>query len=173
MIRTDINYINGENSMVNDIKLLVLDLDGVITDGTVSITEDGKESKRFSYHDLDAVSRAYRAGLKIAVVTGENTPIVKTITDRFGIKKVISGAKDKLEALKTLSIEYDVPIENICYVGDSDRDAPAISAAGLGLSPANGTNIAKDSADHCLDSNGGNGAIAELIYRFQLSLNNN
>jgi len=140
-----------------------LDLDGVITDGTVTITEDGKESKRFSFYDLDAVSKALKAGLKIAVITGEDTPIVKTITDRFGIKKVITGANDKLKALKTLSVEYDIHLENICYVGDSERDAPAISAAGLGLCPANGTTAAKDVADKILKNSGGAGCVAEVL----------
>ena len=157
--------------MVNKITLLVLDLDGVITDGTVTITEDGKESKRFSFHDLDAISNAIRAGLQIAVVTGEDTPIVKTITDRFGIRKVITGAKDKLKALKSLSVEYDILLENICYVGDSDRDAPAIVAAGLGIAPSNATQLTKSSADIVLKTPGGSGAIAEVV-RILLDRNN-
>jgi len=144
-------------------KLLVLDLDGVVTDGTVTITEDGKESKRFSFHDLDAVSKALKAGLEIAAITGEDTPIAKTITDRFGIKNVITGAKNKLRALKTLSVKYDILLENICYVGDGDRDAHAISAAGLGIAPSNASPSAKSSADIILQTSGGAGAVAEIV----------
>jgi len=148
---------------MKEIKLLVLDLDGVITDGTVTISEDGKESKRFCFHDLDAVSSALNAGLKVAVITGEETAIVKIITDRFGINKVITGAKDKLKALKTLSIEYDISLENICYVGDSDRDAPAIFAAGLGIAPSNASSLAKSSANIVLQTPGGSRAVADVV----------
>ena len=85
---------------INKIELLVFDLDGVFTNGTVTISESGKEYKTISYQDLDAITKAQSMDCKIAVVTAEDTKMVKTITDRFKINRVIKGAKDKLKAIE-------------------------------------------------------------------------
>ena len=147
----------------NNIKLLVLDLDGVITDGTVTISESGEEHKSFAYQDLDAVTKARVFGLKLAIVTAEDTKIVNTITNRFSIKKVIKGSKDKLMSIKRLAKDYNLSMNNICYVADGDRDALALKEVGLSFCPANGTDIAKLASKICLENKGGNGAVREVI----------
>ena len=146
-----------------NINLLVLDLDGVITDGTVTISDSGKEYKRFSYQDLDAITKAHLLGLDIAIVTAEDTPIVKIIADRFNIKKVIKGSKDKLESIESLAKDNNISMDNICYVADGDRDVPALEKVGLSFCPINGTENAKTASSNILHSSGGNGAIKEII----------
>ena len=148
---------------IKKIKLLILDLDGVFTDGTVTVSESGKEYKAFSYKDLDAITIAHSMDLDIAVVTAEDTPMVETITNRFKIKKVIKGAKNKLSAIKDLALEYEIELENICYVADGDRDVPALKKVGLSFAPKNATENAKVSSKFCLQSQGGSGAIKEVI----------
>ena len=145
------------------IDLLIFDLDGVFTDGTVVISETGKEYKRFSYLDLDAITLAHSLDLRIAVVTAEDTPMIKLITDRFKISKVIKGAKDKLVAIELLASEYKISMKNICYVADGDRDVPALKKVGLSFCPMNGTQNAKSVSTKCLSRAGGNGAIHEVI----------
>ena len=150
-------------AQINKIELLVFDLDGVFTNGTVTISESGKEYKTISYQDLDAITIAQSMDFKIAVVTAENTDMVKTITDRFKINRVIKGAKDKLKAIEQLSLEYKIPFKNICYVDDGERDVPALKKVGYSFAPLNATSNAKVASTKCLKNQGGNGAVKEVI----------
>ena len=149
--------------MVTKIRVLALDIDGVITDGTASLSDIGDEDKRFSFQDLDAITQAQRAGLPVALVTAEDTPSVDRITRRFNCDLVRRGAKDKLLALEALSRELNVRLDEFCYVGDGDRDAPALRRVGLGLAPLNATSSAKAAAHRVLSKSGGDGAVAETI----------
>jgi D-sedoheptulose 7-phosphate isomerase len=149
--------------MVNGISVLALDIDGVLTDGTSSVALNGDEQKRVSLQDLDAVTLAKRFGLTVVLVTGEDTPSVDHVAKRFGIERVVRGAKEKAAALSVLSRDLNVPLSSFCYVGDADRDAPALAGVGLGLAPANATPAAKASANLVLTRKGGNGAVAEGV----------
>jgi D-sedoheptulose 7-phosphate isomerase len=149
--------------MVNTVQVLALDIDGVLTDGTACQKDNQAEEKRYCFHDLDAVAQARRSGLMIALVTGEDTPAVTGIAERFGVEQVVRGAKDKLSALSRLSAELSISLDRFCYIGDSDRDAPALSKVGLGLAPANATSTAKAAAHVVLSRSGGAGAVAEGV----------
>lgn len=148
---------------LSHIRLLALDIDGVLTDGTVYLDETGRESKRLSYRDIDAIFQAHRAGLRLALLTGENTPWVEMIARRLQITLVYAGAKDKVAALRRLAIDANVPVEEIAYIGDSDRDAPALRMAGLGLTPADATPAAQKAADIVIESPGGQGVVAKVV----------
>lgn len=149
--------------MVNTVQVLALDIDGVLTDGTACQTDNQAEEKRYCFHDLDAVAQARRSGLTVALVTGEDSPAVSGIAERFGVEQVMRGAKDKVSALSKLSETLNIPLDHFCYIGDSDRDAPTLSEVGLGLAPANATPIAKAAAHIVLSRSGGNGAVAEAV----------
>jgi D-sedoheptulose 7-phosphate isomerase len=149
--------------MVDRIRLLALDVDGVLTDGTASLTEESGEQKRYSFQDLDAIGTARRAGIGVVAVTAEDGPMVDRLTRRFAIERVVRGTKDKAAALESLADELKVPLAEVCYVGDGDRDAPAIARAGLGLVPSNATPAAKAAADRSLSAAGGHGAVAEAV----------
>ena len=153
--------------MVKDILVLALDIDGVLTDGTGVLQQQESYEPRFDFHDLDAVTAARRSGLVLALITGEDTELVERIAKRFGIDHVVRGAKDKVSALDGLSRKLGVSLENFCYVGDSDRDAPAFSRVGLSLAPHNATPEAKESAHRVLSSAGGAGAVAETVRLLQ------
>ncbi len=145
------------------IRLLVLDLDGVITDGTVLLFASGDEVRSVHFHDLDAVARVRRLGVEVAILSGENNPAGHRVAARFGIEEAVWGAKDKLVALEEMTRRLGIPLEETCYVGDADRDAPALKAAGLGLAPADGTPTARAAADRVLEAVGGRGAVAEAV----------
>jgi D-sedoheptulose 7-phosphate isomerase len=149
--------------VVTGIRVLALDIDGVLTDGTAAAEAPVSDGKRFSFQDLDAVTQAKRAGLTIALVTGEDSPSVDWIARRFGGERVMRGVKDKLAALTALASELGVSLDAFCYVGDGDRDAPALSRVGLGLAPANGTPSAKAAVHRVLSHAGGAGAVAEAV----------
>lgn len=149
-------------SAVCRIEVLALDIDGVLTDGTLDPAR-AEEPRRVSFQDLDAVGRARAGGLRVALVTAEGGRSVAELARRFGIDMVMSGAKDKLAALQGLARSLDLPLASFCYVGDGDRDALAIEAVGFGIAPANGTPAAKRAARLVLSRSGGTGAVAEAL----------
>ena len=151
----------------NSITLLALDIDGVLTDGRVLYSSDGQEQKSVSFRDIDSVFEARRCGYQLALITGEDTPWSDMIGRRLQIEHVIRGAKDKLRAIRGLVQQLQIPLSAVCFLGDSDRDAPALAAVGLGLAPANATLQAKEAADVTLKSAGGNGAIREALEHIQ------
>ena len=132
------------------IRLIVLDVDGVLTNGTVLLLPCGDEARSVHFHDLDAVAKARRLGNATAVLSGEETPAVLRVAQRFGISEVILGAKDKLAGLHELTHRLGIAMEETCYVGDADRDGPALEAAGIGLAPSDATAAARAAADHVL-----------------------
>lgn len=145
------------------VKLLVLDIDGVLTDGRIMIDVLGNEYKSINYRDLDGINWLKGKGLSLALLTGEDTAFVDTIAKRCGINNIMKGAKDKRKTLVLLSESTRVPLRNICYVGDSDRDAAALKLCGLGIVPQDASKKAKESASVILKSRGGNGIICEVI----------
>jgi len=149
--------------LVTPIQVLALDIDGVLTDSRAAIGVDGSEQKRFSFRDLDAITLARRIGLHVVLITGEDNSMVDVIARRFGVDDVVRGTKDKRVALESLAARLDVEAAAICYVGDSDRDAPALVWAGLGLAPGDASPVAKGVAHRVLTCAGGDGAVAEAV----------
>jgi D-sedoheptulose 7-phosphate isomerase len=149
--------------VVNGIRVLALDVDGVLTDGSANDAGSAIEGKRFSFQDVDAIARVKHAGFTVALVTGEQGPSVDGIAARFGVERVMRGAKDKAAAIDALASDLGVPLDAVCYIGDGDRDAPALSRVGLGLAPSNATPSAKAAVDQVLTRPGGAGAVAEAV----------
>ena len=145
------------------IKWIASDIDGVLTDGQMLIDETGREQKRIFMRDLDAIGVGRRAGLEYVFVTGENNLLAQTIAKRFGVDRLISGAKDKLAALQSFCEQENLDRNQICYVGDSDRDAAAIEWSGLGVAPADGSLDARKAADYIAERSGGKGVLDEVV----------
>ena len=145
------------------IRLVVLDIDGVLTTGEVLFDEDGRELKTLFFRDIDAVFEGRRRGLRVALLSGEATPMVDVIARRLEVADVYRGRHDKGDALAVIADELDIPLQEICYVGDAPRDAPALRLAGLGLVPADAAAAAREAADHVLEHAAGRGAVSEAI----------
>ena len=141
-------------------QLLVLDIDGVLTDGTVAAGD--ASARRVHVRDLDALTRAREAGLEVAFLTGEPPDEVSRVVERCGGGTAVYNAKDKALALRGLAVDKGVPLEAVCYVGDARRDAAALEIAGLGLVPADAHPLAKAAAG-VLSVGGGRGAVAEAV----------
>lgn len=145
-------------------KLAILtDVDGVLTDGRVRLDAEGRESKTICYRDLDAMGAARRAGVEIAFAIGEDTEMARFLAKRFGVDRAYFGAKDKLAALNEFAVATGLILERLVYIGDSDRDAPALAAAGLGLAPLDATPKARMAANLVLESPGGKGVLLEAV----------
>lgn len=144
------------------ISLIVLDIDGVFTNGSILVDKDGNEFKSISFKDIDAYFRLKQKGYIIGFITGENTPIVDYFEKRFSPGFIIKGCKDKLNALKVITKKYKVSLENLAYCGDSHSDVPALKACGFSFAPQNCSKIVKEAVDFVLSQNGGQGAIESL-----------
>lgn len=147
--------------MNKKIKTLVLDIDGVITDGTVGI--DGPSLKRVFLRDIDALTRARENGINIAFLSGEKESEAKPIVERCGGGTAVYNAKDKEEGMHQVVIKLGVDLAEVCYVGDARRDVPALRMVGLSLAPADADKLAKSAADQVLTACGGRGAVSEAV----------
>ena len=143
------------------IKALVMDIDGVITDGTVNVS--GPVEKRIFLRDLDAITLVKKEGIKIAFLTGESEAEAKPIVDRCGGMIAIYNAKDKEAGISEIARLLDLDLIDICYVGDARRDVPVLKSVGFGLCPADGDKLAKEGADRVLMASGGRGAVSEAV----------
>lgn len=146
-----------------NIKLIVIDIDGVLTNNNVIIDTRNNEYKILNYRDIDKINLSIKKGINFALLTGEDTVLVDTIANRLGIYNVVKGAKNKEEGLEKISRSIMVPLENICYIGDADRDANTLKLCGLGVVPRDATDKAKECASIILNTNGGDGVVHEAI----------
>ena len=145
------------------IKLLALDVDGVLTDGTIYISPAGEVFKGFNAKDGMGISCALRNNLQIAVITGRQSPIVERRCDELGIKLFMQGVKDKRLALQKMAQELGLTREEIAYMGDDLNDIPAFKASGLNFVPADGSIEVLAVADIITKAKGGRGAVREAI----------
>ncbi len=145
------------------IELIVLDIDGVVTDGSVIIDSDGKEQKQVNLKDIDAIFELHRRGYKLAAVTGEETEIVGYFEKRFPWEYFYRGSRTKKETMRQIEEGSGISREHICYVGDGKYDVEPLSYAGLGVCPANAIDRAKAAADIILQNDGGKGCLWELV----------
>ena len=145
------------------IKLLALDVDGVLTDGSIYISPAGEVFKGFNAKDGMGISCALRSGLQIAVITGRQSPIVERRCEELGITLLQQGVKDKRLALQQMAQKLGLVREEIAYMGDDLNDIPAFKASGLNLVPADAAIEVMDVADIITKASGGRGAVREAI----------
>lgn len=153
------------------IKLLVLDVDGVLTDGTVFVGPDGFELKQFCVLDGLGLVCVQKVGVILAVISGRLSPATTSRMNELNFDHVIQGRKDKRAALQELSTELGVEARAICYMGDDVIDAPAMEYAGIGVSVPNGVAMALEVADYVTELPGGLGAVREVCDRILESRN--
>lgn len=144
------------------VRLLALDVDGVLTDGRLYFAEDGQEFKTFDTQDGHGIKMLQHAGIEVAIITGRTTKLVQRRAGNLGIRHLLQGREDKLVALRELTAELGVALDEVAYVGDDWPDLPAILAAGLGVAVANAHAELRARADHVTTLAGGRGAVREV-----------
>jgi 3-deoxy-D-manno-octulosonate 8-phosphate phosphatase (KDO 8-P phosphatase) len=145
------------------IDAVVLDVDGVLTDGGVWWGPDGAEWKRFSFADIMGVSRGKAAGLIVGLVSGEDSPLVDRFAAKFALTDIHKGCKDKARAVREIAERHRLPLSRMCFVGDDINDLEAMALAGLSAAPADAQPAALAAATLKLTRRGGHGAVRELI----------
>jgi 3-deoxy-D-manno-octulosonate 8-phosphate phosphatase (KDO 8-P phosphatase) len=144
------------------VQLLVLDVDGVLTDGRLFYGPRGESLKTFHVRDGHGIKAVTAAGIIVAIISGRKSAAVARRARDLGIRHVAQGANDKLLALERLAKLRGVPLAGCACVGDDTPDAPILSAAGLGIAVADAHQDALDAADLVTTRRGGHGAVREV-----------
>ena len=150
-------------SVLAQIKLIALDVDGVLTQGDISYTSAGDEIKTFNAKDGLGISLALRNDIPIALITARQSNIVERRAQELGIPHVRQNAKNKLQALEALLIELNIAKEHVAYMGDDLPDIPALQVVALACCPADAVDAVKESCNWIAAKDGGKGAVRELI----------
>jgi 3-deoxy-D-manno-octulosonate 8-phosphate phosphatase (KDO 8-P phosphatase) len=146
-----------------EIKMLALDVDGVLTDGTLIINADGSESKFFNSLDGHGIRMWQRAGLKVALISGRASVPTERRAEQLEIEYVFQDCHDKLPVVEQLAGQLGLSPVNIAFVGDDLTDMPVIRYAGFGVAVANAVDEVKQCADYVTTRPGGSGAVREVI----------
>ncbi len=144
------------------IKLAAFDVDGVLTDGKLYFSAKGDEMKAFNILDGLGIKMLMNNGIDVALITGRQSPLTEKRAIDLGIKHLIQGREDKLVALKELIGQLAIDLRQAAYIGDDLPDLPAIRAAALGITVANGHPFVKQHADWCTNTSGGTGVAREV-----------
>ncbi|HCV44380.1 MAG TPA: phenylphosphate carboxylase subunit delta [Bacteroidetes bacterium] len=145
------------------IKLLLLDVDGVMTDGGIFYSGAGVEMKRFNAHDGYGVVRAREHGLKLGIISGRQTPVVDVRAKELQIEDVMQNAADKVAAMEELRRRHGFEVNEVAFIGDDLFDLPLLNAVGFSAAPKNALPDVKKAVDYVTKTSGGDGAVRELI----------
>jgi 3-deoxy-D-manno-octulosonate 8-phosphate phosphatase (KDO 8-P phosphatase) len=148
------------------LQAIAFDVDGVLTDGTFTWSPDGGESKRFSFNDIMGISLLRRLGIKIALISGEPSPLVDRYAEKMHIPFVAKGTRDKASALRDFAAKFEIPLEQACFFGDDVNDLPPMEIAGLSACPSNAAEeILAYVTEHGFVSSlpGGGGAVRSFV----------
>lgn len=147
------------------IRLLALDVDGVLTDGSIIIGQEGELCKHFDARDGMGISLALRHGIQVALITGRHSEIVLHRAMELGISSVYENVIYKGKTLEQASEELDVPLEETAFMGDDLNDLPAFGRAAVTFAPADAAPEVRAHAMLVSDHNGGRGAVRDVIER--------
>jgi 3-deoxy-D-manno-octulosonate 8-phosphate phosphatase (KDO 8-P phosphatase) len=145
------------------IELLVLDVDGVLTDGRIVYADDGTEIKRFHVRDGSALKIWQHVGKESAVITGRTSRLVDVRAAEIGIAHVYQGAAEKLPAYRQLLAQTGRQPEQVCYVGDDVPDLPLLRRCGLAIAVGDACPDVLEAANYATRTPGGAGAVREVI----------
>jgi 3-deoxy-D-manno-octulosonate 8-phosphate phosphatase (KDO 8-P phosphatase) len=145
------------------VKLLILDVDGVMTDGSIILDNEGNEFKRFHVRDGHGIKMLQKAGIKVGIITGRKSKVVELRAQELGIEEVYQRVFKKSVVFDQLLNKYKCRDENVAFMGDDIVDQELLKRAGLSAAPADAEDAAKEMADIITGRRGGRGAVREFI----------
>lgn len=155
---------------IKRVRMVILDVDGVLTGGQIFFGNEGELMKQFNVQDGMGISLLRQAGIRIAVITGRTSDIVRLRAAELHIDDVYQGSMSKKAALAKLLAKYELTGENVCYIGDDLIDIPVMNRVGFACAVANAVSDVRKIASYVSVKEGGQGAvreIAELILKTQ------
>jgi len=147
---------------IRQVKLLILDVDGVLTDGRIIIDDAGAESKNFDVRDGHGLKILMRYGIEVALLTGRRSQVVEHRAADLGIAEVHQGIRNKVEALAEILQRRNLAPEETAYAGDDIVDIPLFKRVGFAVAVADAVPEVRQVADYVTGCKGGRGAVREL-----------
>lgn len=144
-------------------KLILSDIDGVWTDAGMYYTEQGDELKKFNTYDSAGVLLAHNLGIKVGIVTGENTNMVERRASKLKVEYLFQGVKNKLGVVSNLCQELGITLDEVAYIGDDLNDVDLLKAVGIAGVPSSAPEYIKELATLKLEKGGGEGAFREFV----------
>jgi 3-deoxy-D-manno-octulosonate 8-phosphate phosphatase (KDO 8-P phosphatase) len=144
------------------VRLLAMDVDGVLTDGTLGYGSDGAEQKRFHVHDGLGLTLLAARGIQIVWISGRVNPAVERRAQELGVGRLLQGVRDKQVALQELTQALGLAVEQVAYIGDDWNDLGAFAASGVRIAVANARREVRERADFVTAAAGGQGAVREV-----------
>ena len=144
------------------VKLVALDVDGVMTDGSVYFSAQGDELKAFNILDGQGIKALMKHDIDVAIITGRTSALTARRAKDLGINNILQGREDKKVALTEICSQLNINFNQVCYVGDDLPDLSAITNSLLGITVPNGHSLVKKYADFCTLTPGGHGAVREV-----------
>ncbi|MCB1684794.1 MAG: HAD hydrolase family protein [Pseudomonadales bacterium] len=148
------------------LRLISFDVDGVLTDGRITYTDDGSETKSFHVRDGSALKLLINSGFDLAILTGRSSPMVERRARELGIRHIHQGLDDKVPALLALASRLGLTRDNLAHVGDDLPDLPLFDHVGCAISVMNGHSAVQARAHYVTRTPGGEGAVSEIAELF-------
>lgn len=159
-------------SRLKDIDTIILDVDGVLTDGSVLVTESGEQLRRMFIRDGYAMQLAAKMGYVLMVISGGNSQTVVKRLENLGVQEIHIGAKNKLELIETLLQKYGKTWTNVMYMGDDIPDRDVMNKANIATAPADAVPEIKEISHYISDKKGGEGCVRDVIEKVMRARNN-
>ena len=149
-------------SQAKSIRLIAFDIDGIMTDGGLYLSDSGEEFKRFNSLDGHGLKMLKASGVELAIITGRTSRCVELRAQNLGISHLFQGSGDKLATMRELLRTLDIPAEASAYMGDDVIDLPVMRRMALALTVPEAPQLVRDHAHYVTRRNGGNGAVREV-----------
>ena len=148
---------------LKSIKMILMDVDGVLTNGKLYFTSSGEEIKAFDIQDGMGITLARKAGLKTGIITGRFSEMVTRRAKELKYDVVLQGEDDKLAQYEKIKTRFNIADEEICYIGDDIPDVPVLKKVGFSVAVANARDELKQFCDYVTERDGGHSAVREVI----------
>ncbi|MFT6835818.1 MAG: 3-deoxy-D-manno-octulosonate 8-phosphate phosphatase (KDO 8-P phosphatase) [Francisellaceae bacterium] len=156
------------SSKLKKVKLLILDVDGVLTDGKIILSNNGDELKSFNVKDGLGIKLLQKLGIEVAIITGKTSNLVQRRFESLGVKYIYQGQSNKIKAYQSLLARLNFIDNQVAYIGDDLPDLPLLTLVGFSITVNDGHYLIKNKVDFCTSQNGGDGAVREvcdMIYK--------
>jgi 3-deoxy-D-manno-octulosonate 8-phosphate phosphatase (KDO 8-P phosphatase) len=157
------DFISTMKPDLTKIKMILMDVDGVMTDGKIVFTSAGEELKEFNIKDGMAITMAHMTDLKTGIITGRESQIVQRRAEELKYDVIVQGTTNKIEQYGKIKKQFDLSDEQICYIGDDLPDMAILKKAGFSVTVADAVEDVKNICDFTTICKGGEGAVRETI----------
>ena len=152
-----------------NIQIVIFDVDGVLTDGTLYLTDSGEEIKAFNSRDGHGMKMLKASGVELAIITARDSPSVKLRAENLNISLLYQGDKNKLKVFESLIIKLGIDMSSCAYIGDDLIDLPVMTRCGLSICVPSAPALVKKHAHYVTNSEGGHGAVREICELIMLA----